>query len=91
MELLYFCTFKQLPEQQLPSLNFGWTKQNNIWVPKWTTQSGIAEYCQELQKCGCIKLQFTGNATVQAFHAQKCVHVAVKKTNKSYSCEQLSY
>ena len=66
------------------------SKQNNLWVPKWTTQSGIAEYCQELQKCGCIKLQFTGNATVQAFHVQKCVHVAVKKTNKSYSCEQLS-
>ena len=76
-------------EQQLPSLNFDWTKKNNIWIPKWATQSGIVEYCQELQKGGCIKLQCPGNATVQAFHAQKCVHVAVK-TNKSYSCEQLS-
>ena len=26
--------FNQLPEQQLPSPNWGWTKQNNIWVPK---------------------------------------------------------
>ena len=71
-----------MPEKQLPSPNLGWTRQNNIWVPKWTTLSGIAKYCLELQKCGCIKSQCTGNATVQAFHAQQCDHVAVKKTNK---------
>ena len=49
-------------EQQLPSpSNWGWSKQNNVWVPKWTTLSAIAECCQEIQKCGCKKSNCTGN------------------------------
>ena len=49
-------------EQQLPSLsNWRWSKQNNVWVPKWTELSAITECCQETQKCGCNRPTCTGN------------------------------
>ena len=49
-------------EQKLPSpTNWRWSLQDNVWTPKWTALPAIAEYCQEIQKCGCKKSNCIGN------------------------------
>ena len=35
--------------------NWGWKKENDVWVPHWTSLAPIAASCQELLKCGCKK------------------------------------
>ena len=51
-----------MTEQKLPSpTNWGWSKQDNVWAPKWTELPAIAECCQEIQKCGCKKSNCIGN------------------------------
>ena len=40
--------------QDLPSpSSWGWTKNDGVWVPYWTSVAPIAASCQELVKCGC--------------------------------------
>ena len=42
--------------QNLPTpSNWGWKKENDVWVPHWTSLAPIAASCQELLKCGCKK------------------------------------
>jgi hypothetical protein len=35
--------------------NWGWKKENGVWVPHWTSLAPIAASFQELLKCGCKK------------------------------------
>jgi hypothetical protein len=35
--------------------NWGWKKENGVWVPHWTSLAPIAASCRELLKCGCKK------------------------------------
>ena len=72
-------------EQKLSSpTNWGWSKQDNIWTPKWTNrllQLNVAKRFRNVVVKSQIT-QETANDTVQAFHAQHCVHANAKKTDK---------
>ena len=47
--------------QDLPSpSSWGWTKNDGVWVPYWTSVAPIAASCQELVKCGC-RMNCSGN------------------------------
>ena len=40
--------------QELPSpSNWGWTKEDDIWKPKWSTLPEASKGCRELIKCNC--------------------------------------
>lgn len=48
-----WCTSEQR-EQHTPSPEgWGWSLEENIWVPVWSTMPIAAEVCSELIKCGC--------------------------------------
>ena len=41
---------KTVTERQLPpKSNWGWSKQNNGWIPKWMEVSAIAECGKEIK------------------------------------------
>jgi hypothetical protein len=44
------------PQMRLPSPEeWGWTKTDNGWEPKWTVLPEASKGCRELIKCGCKK------------------------------------
>ena len=74
--------------QQLSSpSDWGWLKQNNVWIPNWTELHAIAECCQELQKCGCKRSSCTGNCKCyRSGLAQYLILATVKKMTNCSLC-----
>ena len=45
-----------MPSPVLPSpQEWGWTMDDGIWRPFWTTLPDVTKSCQELVRCGCKK------------------------------------
>ena len=44
------------PEPQLPSPGaWGWKRDGQCWIPRWTTLPEASDACRKLLKCGCQK------------------------------------
>ncbi len=76
-------TTSDLAQQQTPSPEgWGWTLDDDKWLPVWTTQPVASEACSKLVKCGCKSDKGCGPRCSCKKANWKCTELCNCKCNK---------